>query len=233
MSNFIVNNITCSNTAFVYNLSEDFIYNFAIYFSPILFSTSVSGYNEVLNNKSWLLTEKENGDHKISVTIEDQTFNIKYGIAGSSPTNPIIFTQNLSQLSIQTSLGTINPLYGSNSTEYSNDWLRYYLSGQSNLSEAESLPSYNNIDRDIEYYLKGRLNLSNIRDIEIDDSLSVSVNINATYGSDEYNLIQDRLLKTNIMVHEAIIGKKITNGIELIYSNEFNVYDKTRHGVIY
>lgn len=229
MAQYNLNRVLKSTQSKIYNLSDDFVDGIQIYILPVLYSESVSGYNEVTNSNLWLLTPRDDGFPRISIIVESETIPIKNGLPGESATNPLTFIRSGSPEPIsvvQNGISEIiNPLYGNDSTSFGTDWPRLINNGNIDLSIINSLPSSGNVDRDIQFYNNHFINKN------LTDFITFDVQINETEGSDMYNLVQEMLLDCTFVVHDPTFNKKLTIGLELLYGNTYERFIDSEFGV--
>lgn len=213
MSNYNLNMIYRTGQSSIYNLDIDIVNSLQIYLLPTKLSIDVDGYNEVDAKKSWLLQPKLDSSEKISIIVDGSVIPIKIGEAGESATNPITFTRSASPLPIDVEIygvdNTIFPLYGNDSTEYGDDWLR----------------KINNKTTTYEYFLNHNINK------DFADYVTFDVIINETNGSGLYNLIQSKLLDATFVVHTSIYDKPTVNGFDIMAYKKYSVYKNNEFNI--
>jgi hypothetical protein len=229
MAQYNLNRVLKSTQSKIYNLSDDFVDGIQIYILPVLFSESVSGYNEATNRKLWLLQPNDDNSSKVSILIDGTSFPIKVGNAGESATNPIVFRRSSSPEPIDVIengvSNTIFPLYGNDNTPLGTDWPRMVNSGNIDLSIINSLPSSGNVDRDIQFYNNHFINKA------LDDYITFNVTINDTMEAGVISLVEEMLLDCTFVAHSVTFNKKLTIGLELLYGNNYEIYTDSEIGI--
>lgn len=229
MSYYNLNHSLKSGASNIYNLGIDILNGIEIYILPLTLSTSVNGFNEVQNNKMWLLEPKGDSSHKISISVDGVIIPIKSGLHGESATNPIVFRRIASpkplNVLINGAINTIYPFYGSDSTPYTTDWMRSINNCTYDLNVITSLPSSGNVMIDQQYFANHLVNTNE------SDSIIFNVLINDGGDSSLATVIQQQLYECTFVVQNTIYNKSITTGFDLLYNKNYEIYSDSEIGI--
>lgn len=247
----IVNGRTSqSNIINLRNLSAiDLLNGISIHIEPLAYMKNIDGFDETASSSMWLLQ-----GNRISIDVDGVIYDLlgPYS-AGAKATNPIVHYRTgkvgvttvvaqdentwtetnvlwTDEGHIESGEVIVQPIHGSDSTIFGNDWVLLVNSGDivasTPASALETLPSSGNIIRDKEYFQRG---LFNYPASGYDDGIRIEVIINADPILEEalYNNIVLALSHAAFTIMPTIYNKPLTNIYELMYDKTYLQYYNT------